>query len=64
VTRFLRSRVGAEASVLVEQDDRGHTEQFAEIRLDRPVPAGTLTRAAIIAADDTRLHGTLIREAA
>jgi len=64
VTRFLRSRVGAEASVLVEQDDRGHTEQFAEIRLDRPVPAGTQTRAAIIAADDTRLHGTLIREAA
>ena len=62
--RFLNSRIGAEASVLVEQGDRGRTEQFAEIRLDRTAPAGTLARATITAADDTRLHGTLIQEAA
>ncbi len=64
VNRFLASRVGGEDQVLVEQDDRGRTEHFAEIRLDRPAPAGTLARAAITAVGDTHLCGTLIPEAA
>ena len=61
---FLRSRVGRDALVLVEQDGQGRTEQFAEIRLDRPAPAGTLAHARVTAADDTTLLGTVIREAA
>ena len=62
--RFLRSTVGREALVLVETDGQGRTEQFAEIRLDAPAPAGTLTRARVTAADDHHLLGTVIREAA
>ena len=50
--------------MLVEQDDRGRTGEFAEIRLDRPAPAGTLARARITGANDQRLFGISLREAA
>ena len=63
-SRFLASRIGFEAEVLVEQDDRGRTGEFAEIRLDRPAPAGTLARARITGANDQRLFGISLREAA
>ncbi len=62
--RFLESRVGTEAEVLVERADQGHTEQFAEIRLDQAAPVGALVRAASSATDGTRLHGILMQEAA
>ncbi len=62
--RFLAGHVGRDAEVLVEQDNQGRTEQFAEIRLDAPAPAGTLTRARVTGANDQHLIGTRIREAA
>ncbi|MEI6558471.1 MAG: tRNA (N(6)-L-threonylcarbamoyladenosine(37)-C(2))-methylthiotransferase MtaB [Rhodospirillaceae bacterium] len=62
--RFLAARIGSEAEVLVEQDDRGRTGQFAEIRLDRPTAAGTLARARVTGMGDQHLLGTTIPEAA
>ena len=62
--RFLAARVGADDEVLVEYDDRGRTAQFAEIRLDRPAPAGTLARVRVTGVEDQHLIGTLIPEAA
>ncbi len=62
--RFLAALVGSEAEVLVEQDERGRTRHFAEVRLDRPAPAGTLTRALITGANDHHVFGTMMREAA
>nr|WP_315764998.1 MiaB/RimO family radical SAM methylthiotransferase [Sphingomonas sp. Y38-1Y] len=45
--------VGSIQSVLVERPgDRGHAENFAEVRLTRPAVPGTLIRARITAAHD------------
>jgi threonylcarbamoyladenosine tRNA methylthiotransferase MtaB len=57
VAGFLASRVGTEAELLVERDGFGHTEQFAELQLDRPLPAGTLVRATVTASDGRQLRG-------
>ena len=64
VSRFLAGHVGAEAEVLVEQENQGRTSHFAEIRLDRPAPAGTLARARVTGANDQHLFGITIPEAA
>ena len=63
-SRFLAGRIGHDDEVLVEQEERGRTAQFAEIRLDRPAPAGTLARARVTGANTQHLIGTMIREAA
>jgi threonylcarbamoyladenosine tRNA methylthiotransferase MtaB len=51
--RFLAGFVGSEASVLTESGESGHTEHFAPVRI-AALP-GTLLRARITAASDTRL---------
>jgi len=38
--RFLASRVGAREKVLLEAEDRGHSEHFAVVQLHRPVAGG------------------------
>jgi threonylcarbamoyladenosine tRNA methylthiotransferase MtaB len=55
---FRTARIGAEASVLVEQDDAGHCEHYLPIRLDRPVSAGSIQRVRITGQDETHLIGT------
>ncbi|MBP2227142.1 threonylcarbamoyladenosine tRNA methylthiotransferase MtaB [Azospirillum agricola] len=57
-TRKLASLVGGTASVLVEKDDLGRTEHFAEIRLGTALPPGSLVRAAITGVADGKLVGT------
>ncbi|SMH59252.1 tRNA (N(6)-L-threonylcarbamoyladenosine(37)-C(2))-methylthiotransferase MtaB [Azospirillum agricola] len=56
--RKLASLVGGTASVLVEKDDLGRTEHFAEIRLGTVLPPGSLVRAAITGVADGKLVGT------
>jgi len=58
VARYLAAQVGRTASVLVEKDDLGRTEHFAEIRLGRPYPPGTLVRATVTGVDGAQLRGT------
>jgi threonylcarbamoyladenosine tRNA methylthiotransferase MtaB len=60
--RFYATRVGREESVLLERADRGHTEQFAPVRLRRgdgaAAAAGTpgeLRRLRVVAAEDDGL---------
>ncbi|MBW8270185.1 tRNA (N(6)-L-threonylcarbamoyladenosine(37)-C(2))-methylthiotransferase MtaB [Caldovatus aquaticus] len=57
--RFYEGRVGREETVLLERADRGHTEQFAPIRLARPGAAagrpGELRRLRAVAATDAGL---------
>ncbi len=58
VARFLESRIGPTAEVLVERDGLGRTEHYAEFQLDGPpVPTGALVRARARAAQDGRLTG-------
>lgn len=56
--RTLAALVGRTASVLVEKDDLGRTEHFAEIRLGRVLPPGSLVQAAITGVVDGKLVGT------
>ncbi len=53
---FLGSRVGSTASVLVETDGFGRTEQFAPVRVDG-VPPGAVADTVIVAADGRALQG-------
>ncbi|MGF7172800.1 tRNA (N(6)-L-threonylcarbamoyladenosine(37)-C(2))-methylthiotransferase MtaB [Azospirillum doebereinerae] len=56
--RTLASLIGRTASVLVEKDDLGRTEHFAEIRLGAVHPPGSLVRTAITGIVDGKLVGT------
>ncbi|HYD68230.1 tRNA (N(6)-L-threonylcarbamoyladenosine(37)-C(2))-methylthiotransferase MtaB [Azospirillum sp.] len=58
VARHLAAQVGRTATVLVEKDDLGRTEHFAEVRLGQSFAPGTLVRAAITAVDGAQLRAT------
>ncbi|UIJ44133.1 MiaB/RimO family radical SAM methylthiotransferase [Sphingomonas cannabina] len=59
--QWLAALVGTEQRVLVERPgDRGHAENFAEVRLDRRCEPGTMARAAIHGSDDTSLLSSVI----
>ncbi len=51
--RFHDARIGRHASVLIEADDRGHTEHFAPVRLRGS--SGAVVDARVIGADETGL---------
>ncbi len=55
--RFLAGEVGRRRRVLVERGGRGHTEEFAPIRLAGPVPGGTLAEVAVTGVDGGLLVG-------
>ncbi len=55
--RFLAGEVGRRRRVLVERGDRGHTEEFAPIRLAGHVPGGTLAEVAVTGVDGGLLVG-------
>ena len=52
------SLVGREVSVLVEKDDLGRTQHFAEIRLGTPQTPGSVLRATVTGVADGKLTGT------
>ncbi len=56
--RTLASLVGREVSVLVEKDDLGRTQHFAEIRLGTPQTPGSVLRATVTGVAGGRLTGT------
>ncbi len=56
--RMLATLVGRSASVLLEKDDLGRTEHFAEIRLGVALPPGSLVRATITGVANGALTGT------
>ncbi|CAO3372612.1 tRNA (N(6)-L-threonylcarbamoyladenosine(37)-C(2))-methylthiotransferase MtaB [Azospirillum argentinense] len=56
--RTLASLVGREVSVLVEKDDLGRTQHFAEIRLGTPRPPGSVLRATVTGVAGGALTGT------
>ena len=59
LARFLGSRVGTEAGVLVEQGERGRTEHFAPVRLDRAAMSGSVVRAEIVGAGPDALEARI-----
>ncbi len=62
--RFMDSRVGHRARVLVERDDTGYCEHFAPVRLTRETPEGALIDATVTARDGATLIADPLRRAA
>lgn len=57
VTTFLESQVGKTHQVLMENNHRGRTQQFAEVDVSTPVTAGLLQKTRITSIQDGRLVG-------
>ncbi len=58
LSRFMTSRVGEHAAVLLEQVDRGLSEHYAPVKLDRPSEPGTLMRVKLTGVEGGQLSGT------
>ena len=57
---FLRGQIGARRRVLIERRGRGHTDQFAPVRIEGDTsPAGTIAAALITGITDGVLVGTI-----
>ena len=56
---FLHSCVGSTARVLVEQDNQGHTEHYAPIKLSAPTHEGEIVEVRITAVEDGILIGEI-----
>ncbi|MEX2614474.1 MAG: tRNA (N(6)-L-threonylcarbamoyladenosine(37)-C(2))-methylthiotransferase MtaB [Alphaproteobacteria bacterium] len=57
--RFLDSRIGRDASVLVEQDDVGRTEHYAPILCESGLPNGSMATLRVTGRDGAQLTGRL-----
>ena len=55
--RFLDSRVGTDADVLVEADGIGRTEHYAPIHTDQPLPDGQITKLRVTGRNGDVLTG-------
>jgi threonylcarbamoyladenosine tRNA methylthiotransferase MtaB len=62
LSSYLAAQLGAHASILVERDGLGRTEQFAEITLHgaRAALEGTILKACVTGSDGRRLQGEVI----
>ena len=58
-TRYLDDLAGRRTEILMESENLGRTPHFAEVRLDRPSPVGTLQRATLGSHDGRRIDGTV-----
>ncbi|HUC62966.1 MAG TPA: tRNA (N(6)-L-threonylcarbamoyladenosine(37)-C(2))-methylthiotransferase MtaB [Alphaproteobacteria bacterium] len=65
LTRFLRTRVGTEAEVLIEAPGRGRSEHYAPVLLDEDSSAvGTVVRASIFSSGALALDARRARASA
>lgn len=58
--KFLASHVGAERIVVVEKDNIGRTEHFAEVLLDKELPAGSLAKIRATGVSQGRLMAEIV----
>jgi len=54
---FLAGQIGQRRRVLVERQNRGHTQHMAPVRLTTPIPAGTLTDITVTGSAGGLLQG-------
>jgi threonylcarbamoyladenosine tRNA methylthiotransferase MtaB len=53
--RHLDGEIGARRRVLVETGDSGRSEQFTQVRFERPVEPGTIVETQVTGHDGRRL---------
>ncbi len=58
--KFLTSHVGFTRQIVVEQNNIGRTEHFAEVMLDQMLEPGTLHRVQTLGLDNNKLTGKLL----
>ena len=59
--RYLRSMVGQTVAVLIEENNSGHCDTFAKVKIqsDDTLPAGTVVQARILGATGKQLEGII-----
>ena len=60
VQKFLKRHVGGAFEVIVEQNNIGRTEHFAQVKFDENQVAGRLIRAKTVAIEGDKLTGEII----
>lgn len=58
--KLFQSLVGKTVRVLHEKNGRGHSDQFAPVRLENNIPEGMVIDVKIMAHNDTYLFGTAV----
>lgn len=59
--KFLQKHVKTERHVVVEKDNKGHTEHFAPVQLDQDVEQGALVKVFIEGMDKDHLRGHILQ---
>ncbi|KAF0114006.1 MAG: 2-methylthioadenine synthetase [Rhodospirillaceae bacterium] len=59
-TRFLETRIGTGADVLVERSGFGHSEDYLPVQMPSAAVPGFVTRVRLVAADATGLYGDIM----
>ena len=59
LSKFLRSSVGATQRVLVETENSGRNEQFAQVRFEQSLTPGAIVTAHVTGAQKTYLEARL-----
>ncbi len=54
---FLQRQVGSKVNVLMEKPNEGRCEHFSMVKLDKPLPVGSIVSAAISAVSNQELIG-------
>lgn len=57
---FLKSNIGKERQVIVEQNNIGRTEHFAPVRIENILPLGSLARVTVTGVDGDQLTGDVV----
>lgn len=60
LTRYFDKLAGHRIEILMEREHVGRTPHFAEVRLDRASPVGSLQWATLAGHDGRRMNGTVI----
>ncbi len=58
--KYLAAQIGHIRQVLVENEDMGHSEHFAPVKLDRPARPGAIVPVKITSADHSGCEGTIL----
>ncbi|MEM7618039.1 MAG: tRNA (N(6)-L-threonylcarbamoyladenosine(37)-C(2))-methylthiotransferase MtaB [Pseudomonadota bacterium] len=61
VQKFLKQHINQNRQIIVEKGNIGRTEHFAEVRLDKELPVGSLAKISTTGIDKNHLVGSVIK---
>ena len=58
--RYFSAQIGKIRQVLIEQENKGHTEHFVPVKLHHPTSSGSLLKVRITGAEETTCQGEVV----